>query len=52
LRAKAAEGIAHALYVTTTGRRIVILHAFVKKSDKTPPGALEIARNRIKEVKP
>jgi phage-related protein len=52
LRAKAAEGIARALYVTTTGCRVVILHAFVKKSDKTPRGALETARNRMKEVKP
>jgi Ser/Thr protein kinase RdoA (MazF antagonist) len=38
--------------VTTTGRRIVILHAFVKKSDKTPRSALETARKRMKEVKP
>ena len=52
LRAKAAEGIARAFYVTTTGRRVVILHAFVKKSDKTPRRALETARNRMKEVKP
>jgi phage-related protein len=52
LRAKAAEGIARAFYITVTGRRVVILHAFVKKSDKTPRGALEIARNRMKEVKP
>jgi len=52
LRAKAAEGIARAFYVTATGRRVIILHAFVKKSDKTPRGALETARNRMKEVKP
>jgi phage-related protein len=52
LRAKAAGSIARAFYVTMTGRRVVILHAFVKKSDKTPRGALEIARNRMKEVKP
>jgi phage-related protein len=52
LRAKAAGGIARAFYITITGRRVVILHAFVKKSDKTPRGALEIARNRMKEVKP
>ena len=45
VRARAAEGIARAFYVTTTGRRIVILHAFVKKSDKTPRGALQTARN-------
>ena len=48
LRAKAAEGIARA----TTGRRVIILHAFVKKSDKTPRGALETTHNRMKEVKP
>ena len=52
LRAKAAEGIARAFYITTSRRRVVILHAFVKKSDKTPRGALETARNRMKEVKP
>jgi phage-related protein len=52
LRAKASEGIARAFYVTITGRRVIILHVFVKKSDKTPRGALETARNRMKEVKP
>lgn len=43
LRAKAAEGIARGLYVTVTGRRVVILHVFVKKSQKTPKTALDIA---------
>lgn len=52
LRAKATEGIARGLYVTTKGQRVVILHVFVKKSDKTPRSALEIARNRMKQVKP
>jgi phage-related protein len=52
LRAKAPGSIARAFYITMTGRRVVILHAFVKKSDKTPRGALEIARSRMKEVKP
>jgi len=28
----------------------VLLHAFVKKSRKTPPGDLELARKRMKEV--
>ena len=52
LRAKASEGIARGLYVTMTGRRVVILHVFVKKSQKTPVNALEIARGRMKQVKP
>lgn len=50
IRAKSAEGIARALYVTSTGRRVVILHVFVKKAQKTPRGALSIARARMKQV--
>jgi phage-related protein len=52
LRAKAAEGIARGLYVTMTGRRVVVLHVFVKKSQKMPRSALDIARERMKTVKP
>lgn len=51
LRAKGADGIARGLYVTASGRRVVILHLFVKKSQKTPKGALEIARERMRNVK-
>lgn len=39
LRAKAQEGIARGIYVTLTGRRVVVLHVFVKKSPKTPKPA-------------
>lgn len=52
IRAKGADGIARALYITVTGRRVVILHAFVKTSQKTPRAALEIARARAKQVLP
>jgi phage-related protein len=52
LRAKASEGIARGLYVAVTGRRVIVLHVFVKKSQKTPSTALSIARERMKEVKP
>ncbi|QDZ09332.1 type II toxin-antitoxin system RelE/ParE family toxin [Devosia ginsengisoli] len=52
LRAKATEGIARGLYVTMTGRRVVILHVFVKKSRKTPRNALDIALERMKQVTP
>lgn len=50
LRAKAAEGIARGLYVTVSGRRVVVLHVFVKKSQKTPSRALALARERMKQV--
>ncbi|MDP9836035.1 phage-related protein [Neorhizobium huautlense] len=52
LRAKASEGIARGIYVTVTGRKVLVLHVFVKKTQKMPPRALAIARQRMKEVKP
>ena len=48
---KAAEGIARVFYCTLVGRRIVMLHQFIKKSEKTPRKELEIAKRRMKEVK-
>jgi len=51
LRLKGAEGIARALYCTLPDRRIVMLHQFVKKSEKTPPRELAVARRRLKEIK-
>jgi phage-related protein len=51
MRLKAGEGIARVLYCTMIGKRIMILHQFIKKSDKTPPKELALARRRMKEVK-
>ena len=51
LRMKAGKGIARVFYCTVIGRRIVFLHQFVKKTDKTPPKELKITRQRMKEVK-
>jgi phage-related protein len=50
MRAKSSEGIARGIYVTAQGRRVVVLHVFVKKTTKTPVRALDIARTRMKEV--
>jgi phage-related protein len=50
LRLTVAEGIVRVFYCTLVGRRIVMLHQFIKKSEKTPRKALEIARTRMKEV--
>jgi phage-related protein len=50
LRIKAAEGIARVFYCAVVGRRIVVLHQFVKKTDKTPLKELDIARRRMKDV--
>ena len=51
LRLKVAEGIVRVFYCTLVGRRIVMLHQFIKKSEKTPRKELEIARRRMREVK-
>lgn len=51
LRMKGAEGIARVFYCTLVGRRIVMLHSFVKKTQKTPPNERRIAETRMKEVK-
>lgn len=50
VRAKAKEGIGRALFCYVRGRRLVILHAFVKKTQKTPRKELDLARARMKEI--
>ena len=51
LRLKSQEGIGRVFYCTLVRRRIVMLHHFVKKTDKTPPKELAVARKRMKEWK-
>jgi phage-related protein len=51
LRLKAAEGIGRVFYCTLVGSRIMMLHQFVKKSERAPRKELAIARRRMKEVK-
>jgi len=50
IRAKAEEGIGRVFFCTMVGRKIVILHSFIKKADKTPKRELDIALTRQKEV--
>ena len=50
IRAKGREGIGRAFFCTLIGRRIVILHGFIKKTEQTPTRELKIARQRLKEV--
>ena len=50
LRLKAGGGIARVFYCTGTVRRIVILHHFIKKTEKTPGKELQVARTRMKEI--
>lgn len=51
LRLKGAEGIARVLFCTMVKQEIVMLHSFIKKTQKTPQKELNIARLRMKELK-
>jgi len=51
LRLKGAEGIARVFFCTLIGKRIVMLHSFIKKSERTPIREREVAETRLKEVK-
>ncbi len=51
LRLTGRDGIARALYVTATGRRVVVVRAIVKKTQKTPPAEIDLALRRAKEIK-
>ena len=50
LRPRGRAGIGRALYCFLIGRRVVVLHAFIKKSQQTPDRELKLARKRLKEV--
>jgi len=52
IRLKGKAGIARALYVTAKEQRVVILRAFVKKTEKTPTNEIDLALRRAKELKP
>lgn len=50
IRARGKEGIGRAFFCTVVERKIVILHAYLKKSQKTPARELEVARKRLADV--
>ena len=50
LRPRGRSGIGRAFYCFLVGKRVVVLHAFVKKSQQTPDRELKIARKRLKEM--
>ena len=47
---KGKDGISRAIYVTTKGRRVVVVRVFVKKARKTPRREIDLALERAKEV--
>ena len=51
MRLKGRDGISRAIYVTATGRRVVVVRVFVKKTQTTPRKELKLALKRAKDVK-
>jgi phage-related protein len=50
LRLTGRDGIARALYVTAVGRRVVVVRAFMKKTQRTPRSEIELALQRAREI--
>lgn len=51
LRPKGREGIARVFYCILVGRKIIVLHGFIKKTQETPKKELALAKRRMKEVR-
>ena len=49
MRSTLPHGIARILFCVSDGS-LVLLHGFIKKTDKTPVNDLTVARNRMREV--
>lgn len=47
MRMQGRDGIARAVYVAATGRKLLVLHVFVKKTQATPRSAIETALKRL-----
>jgi len=51
LRPSGRSGIGRAFYCFMVGKRVTVLHAFIKKTPQTPDRELKLARSRLKEIK-
>ena len=51
IRAQGNEGIGRAFFCTLKEKKIIVLHEFIKKTQKTPKKELELAKKRMLEVK-
>jgi phage-related protein len=50
LRVGVADGSFRAFYYTASSRGVLVFHAFVKKTQRTPRPEIEAARKRLKEL--
>jgi phage-related protein len=50
LRVKSEDGGYRAFYYTAASQGVLVFHAFVKKTQQTPPLEIELAKKRLKEL--
>jgi phage-related protein len=50
LRVKGADGSYRAFYYVASSQGVLVFHAFVKKTQRTPPLEIELARKRLQEL--
>jgi phage-related protein len=50
LRVTVEDGAFRVFYYTASSLGVLVFHAFVKKTQRTPPLELELARKRLKEL--
>lgn len=50
IRVSGRDGIARGIYIVASERKVIVVHAFIKKTQTTPAAALNTARIRAKEA--
>lgn len=50
MRMQGKDGIARAVYAAVHDRTLLVLHAFIKKTQATPRAAIETAHKRLETV--
>ena len=50
MRLHGRDWIGRAIYTAVSGRRLIVLHVFVKKTRETPRRSIELALKRLTEI--
>lgn len=50
LRVRGSDSQYRAIYITTIGDMVYVLHVFVKKTQRTPNTDVDIAKKRLSEI--
>ena len=50
LRIRGENGSFRVFYFTATAKGVLVFHAFEKKTQRTPPLEIELAKKRLKEL--